>query len=160
MRKPESTADKIVPICVQTNGRILKCRYSFLGRQRLISVSEGKKRVEKCMLLLFFVRQSTAKPTPQSHQTPSQHRQSSIRKANADKTTGCKSGKTKTKPTKHHRRKSSEKSTFFVCQLPFAHAKILPLTQQRAALDGTKKVGHEAHLKGTAKSPKNGFERK
>ena len=38
MRKPKSTADKMVPICVQTNGRILKCRYSFSGRQRLISV--------------------------------------------------------------------------------------------------------------------------
>jgi len=36
-------------------------------------------------------------------------------------------------------KKSSEKSPFFVCQQPFAHAKILPLTQQRATLDGTQK---------------------
>ena len=139
MRKPKSIADKVVSICVQTNGRILKCRYSFSGRQRLISVSEGRKRVEKCMLHPFFVRQSTAKPTSQSRQTPSQHRQTRIRKANANKTTGCKSGETKSKPTKHHCKKSSEKSPFFVCQQPFAHAKILPLTQQRATLDGTQK---------------------
>lgn len=144
MRKPKSIADKVVSICVQTNGRILKCRYSFSGRQRLISVSEGRKRVEKCMLHPFFVRQSTAKPTSQSRQTPSQHRQTRIRKANANKTTGCKSGETKSKPTKHHCKKKLRKIALFRLSAAFCTCQnFAPDAAKSNPRRHAKKVGHE-----------------